>query len=72
VARVTTVEVGPVVAVLFTFFVLALGGAAWFVTSTMPAIGTVFGVGIVLTGAAIGIGYLARQIVLASRRAAPI
>ena len=43
-------------AVVLTLFALALGGAAWFVTSTMPAIGAVSGVVIVLTGAAIGIG----------------
>jgi hypothetical protein len=61
-------SVGPGVAVLFTVAVLALGGAAWFVTSTTPAVGAVFGVVIVLAGAAISIGYLVRQAVPASRR----
>ena len=59
-------------AVVLTSSALALGGAAWFVTSTSPAIGAVSGVVIVLTGAAIGIGYLLRQVVCATRRAVPI
>lgn len=58
-------------AVVLTLSALALGGAAWFVTSTMPAIGVVSGVVIVLTGAAIGIGYLLRQVASATRRAVP-
>jgi hypothetical protein len=63
--------VRPGVAVLFGFSVLALSGAVWFVTSTMPGIGAVAGVVIVLTGAAIGIGYLLRQAGLVIRRAVP-
>jgi hypothetical protein len=70
------IRASPVVkrgtAVSITLFALLLGGAAWFVTSTTPAIGVVSGVVIVLTGAAIGIGYLLRQVALATRRVAPI
>lgn len=61
----------PGVAVLVAFSVLALSGAAWFVTSTMPGVGAIAGVVIVLTGAAIGVGYLLRQVVLVTRRAPP-
>jgi hypothetical protein len=60
---------GPVV---LTLCAVALGGIAWFVTSTIPAVGAVSGVAIVLTGAAIGIGYLIREGTRASRRAVPI
>lgn len=59
-------------AVALTLSALALGGAVWFVTSTIPAVGAVSGVVIVLTSAAIGIGYLLRQVARATRRAAPI
>lgn len=60
---------GPVV---LTLTAVALGGIAWFLTSTIPAVGAVSGVVIVLTGAAIGIGYLIREVTRASRRAVPI
>lgn len=59
-------------AVVLTLSAVALGGIAWFVTSTIPAVGAVSGVVIVLTGAAIGVGYLLRVIARASRRAVPI
>jgi uncharacterized membrane protein YphA (DoxX/SURF4 family) len=68
VARVTTMPVGPGVAVPIAVFVLALSAGAWFVTSSAPGIGAVSGVLIVLTGAAIGIGYLVRQTLLVTRR----
>jgi hypothetical protein len=61
-------SVRPGVVALLTVFVLTFGGAAWFVTSTMPAIGAVSGVVIVLAGAAISIGYLLRQVVFTARR----
>jgi hypothetical protein len=66
-----TRSVGPGVAVLIAVFAFAIGGAAWFVTSTTPTVGAVTGVVIVFIGAAIGIGYMVREIALASRRAAP-
>jgi hypothetical protein len=70
VARLQAVHVGPGIAVLVTVFALALSGAAWFVTSSTPVIGAVSGVLIVLTGAAMGIGYLARLVTAATRSTA--
>jgi hypothetical protein len=75
-ARLQTATVRPGMAALFAVFALVLTGAAWFVTSSTPVIGAVFGVVIVFTGAAMGIGYLVRQVVLGMRtfanwRAAP-
>jgi hypothetical protein len=70
VARLQAVHVGPGIAVLFAIFVLALSGATWFVTSSTPVVGAVCGVFIVLTGAAMGIGYLARLVTAAIRSTA--
>jgi hypothetical protein len=70
VARLEAVAVGPGVAALFAVIALALSGAAWFVTSSTPAVGAVSAVAIMLIGAAMGIGYLLRQ--AANWRAAPI
>ncbi|OBF26724.1 hypothetical protein A5724_31275 [Mycobacterium sp. ACS1612] len=56
-------------AVAFALVAAAIGGAAWFVTSTTPAVVAGCGVVIVFVGAAIGIGYLVRQVTLVSRRA---
>jgi hypothetical protein len=67
VARLKTMPFGPGMAVLFAVSVLALSGAAWFVTSYTPVAGAVAGVLVVLTGAAMGIGYLVRQVVLVAR-----
>jgi hypothetical protein len=68
VARLTTMSFGPGSAVLLAVFVLALSGSAWFLTSSTPVMGAASGVLIVLTGAAIGIGYLVRQVVLVTGR----
>jgi hypothetical protein len=63
VGRLQAVHVGPGTVVLFAVFVLAVRGATWFVTSSTPVVDAVAGVLIVLTGAALGIGYLVRQVV---------
>jgi hypothetical protein len=63
-ARVRTTVPGKGAAVACGVSVLVLTCAAWILTSGAPAIGTVAGVFIVLTGAAVGIGYLTRQVVL--------
>jgi hypothetical protein len=70
VARLEAVAVGPGTAALFAVIALALSGAAWFVTSSTPAVGAVSAAAIMLIGAAMGIGYLLRQ--AANWRAAPI
>ena len=67
VSNLTTLPVGPGAAVLIAVIVLTLSGAAWFLTSTTAVTGTIAGILIVFVGAAIGIGYLIRQVVLVIR-----
>jgi hypothetical protein len=67
VANLTAMPAGPGVAVLTAVIVLTLSGAAWFLTSTTAVTGAVAGILIVFVGAAIGIGYLIRQVVLVVR-----